>query len=93
MGERLTDEELNAMARGACECRPLDFDRDSHSHDCDDLYFRGVAELRERRAQDLTSAEVDAIRELRACFGGTHYTDVTKRALAVLDRLLNQESR
>jgi hypothetical protein len=85
MGERLTDEELESIGR----MFPTHFGEPKPSV----LIQRMLTELRERRAKDMTTAEVDAIRELRANFGGTHYTEVTKRALAVLDRLLNQELR
>ena len=35
-GETITDEEIRALFAKHCECRPLDVERTSHSHDCDD---------------------------------------------------------
>lgn len=32
----ITDEQILALFAKHCECRPIDVDRTSHSHDCDD---------------------------------------------------------
>jgi hypothetical protein len=66
VSERLTDTEIDVALKAACECRPLDTARESHSHDCDTLYFRALAELRERRARDLSAEDREALSWLRA---------------------------
>lgn len=50
----VTDAELTVMAEENCECRPLDFARDSHSHDCNVKIFALIAEVHARRARDAT---------------------------------------
>lgn len=37
----ITDEQILKLFAAHCECRPLDIERVSHSHDCD----AGIAEL------------------------------------------------
>jgi hypothetical protein len=32
----ITDAQIRELFAAHCECRPLDADRTSHSHDCDD---------------------------------------------------------
>ena len=34
--DTITDDQIRALFANHCECRPLDVDRSSHSHDCDD---------------------------------------------------------
>lgn len=46
----LTDAELAELYSQFCECRPLDMDRTSHSHDCGgELVLRAISELRRLR--------------------------------------------
>ncbi len=40
--EDLTDEVLAGYFGEHCECRPLDIERTSHSHDCDDHHCEDV---------------------------------------------------
>lgn len=51
-----------------------------------------IAELKERRAEDLTDDEVEVLRYLRAG-GGREWREMHPRTLAVLDKLLAGRSR
>jgi 5-methylcytosine-specific restriction endonuclease McrA len=35
-GATITDDQIRELLAKHCECRPLDVERTSHSHDCDD---------------------------------------------------------
>lgn len=63
----LTDAELAELYSQFCECRPLDMDRTSHSHDCGgDLVLRAISELRHLRALAPVPADPAApLREIR----------------------------
>lgn len=50
-----------------------------------------IAEVRQRRAADLSEEDREALREFREAFGGSHYTEAWNRALAVLDRMLGRQ--
>ena len=34
--DTITDEQIHELFARHCECRPINIDRTSHSHDCDD---------------------------------------------------------
>ncbi len=82
MSERLTDEELAEIGRTRFQ---------THMGDppASVLVRRMMAELRERRAADLTPDEVEALRWARVCVAQDMQfpMDRHQRALAILDRL------
>ena len=84
MGERLTDDEIDEALQIAKSLSSL-------------RLTAAVAELKERRAADLTSEDVEVLRWLYTQAHAIGYDRAkrgredlhTRRALAVLDRLLN----
>jgi hypothetical protein len=86
VSERLTDEQLAEIVTHVCGAGLRSF---VSSPSIESM----AAELRQRRAQDLSSEERDALGAFRESFGGTRYSEEWKRALAVLDRLLAATER
>ena len=78
---RLTDEELTALSERAHANRAAFGLTCSRIDDA-------VAEIRERRASDLTEEEREALREFRESFGGSNYPATWKAAIAALGRIL-----
>ena len=49
MSQILTDDDLRPLFEAHCECRPVDMDRESHSHDCDDDTLNWISQYRALR--------------------------------------------
>lgn len=99
MSERLSDERLRELDDIA-NCR-LPKDKEEAGYRLDGVkaiqvrddeakrwFATLVAELRARRAADLSADELADLRAFRECLNGSQYTDQWKRALTLLDKLI-----
>lgn len=84
---RLTDEELNWLGQRGTGGDLRDYDEDDVLTTMDMLPL-AVAELRERRAQDLTSEELQALAYVWNCRAPNHMTDRERVALRAFTKLL-----
>ncbi len=89
MGERLTDTDIDSLLT-LCSVT-----RDVFSTFSTNMIESAMRELQARRALDLTSDEVEALRDVATLWrirdepGRRNLTERERRALAVLDKLLS----